>query len=265
MLYSFSSANISKCHFSFKHAPGDGGAIYVIMKSELKVFDSEFVENRATNGGSLGAHVSDCLIESSNFTSNYASHYGGCVSLVAANVTIKRSKLSGCEGKVGGSVSIRQHSTLQLEGVTISNSYSTGGDYYRLNFNIVGIYSGALFVGDISDLFIKDSIMTGCRSDFFGGIHCEGSRMYLESLLISSCFSSGPYDCMLSNGCTYTMDNVTFVDVHRAIHSRQSTINIYNSFVQNDVYAFFGAFFITYYILELEDQWYKHSTLPFCC
>ena len=251
-MINFSSANITKCHFYSNHAPGDGGAIYVTMKSKLRVFDSEFEQNRATNGGSLGVHVSDCVIESSDFTSDNASHYGGCVSMIAANVTITRSNLSGCESKVGGSVSI-QHSTLKLEEVTISNSSTTGSIHFD---SLYYDHGGALYVGDNSDLFLKDSILTGCHSDMSaGGIYCSGSRVYMESLLVSSCSSrsSLTVGCVFSYRCTSTMDNVTFVDTHDAIYAAGSTINIYNSFVQNDVHYFFegSSSHITFWNLKI--------------
>ena len=223
MLNLFSSANITKCHFSSNHAPGDGGAIYVTMKSELRVSHSEFVQNTATNGGSLGVYLGHCVIVSSNFTYNNASNYGGCVSLIAANVTIKRSKLSGCKGKIGGSVSIRQQSSLQLEEVTISNSYAPA--------------DGALRVDDNSDLFLKDSMMTGCHSDVSsGGILCsDKSRVYLESVLIRFCSSSVDNGCVYGFRCNVTMDNITFTDTDSAITVFTSTTSIFNSLVLNDI------------------------------
>ena len=198
----------------------------------------------------MGVHVSDCVIESSDFTSDNASHYGGCVSMIAANVTITRSNLSGCESKDGGSVSIRQHSTLKLEEVTISHS-STTGSIDSMYF----VRGYALYVGDNSDLFLKDSIMIGCHSDMSArGIYCSGSRVYLESLLVSPCSSAeifiGGYVC--SDHCTSTMDNVTFVDTNHAITAIESTINIYNSFVQNDVHYFFSSH-ITFWNLKISD------------
>ena len=126
VLQTFSHANITRCHFRLNHASGEGGAIYVVIKSKLKVFHSEFMMNRAKNGGSVAVFMGDSLIESCSFSSENASKDGGCIHLNAANVTVKQSNLSGCKsGSQGGSVYVFQHSTLLLETVMINNSYST--------------------------------------------------------------------------------------------------------------------------------------------
>ena len=97
MLHILSSANITRCHFSSNWASGDGGAIYVATKSELRAFDSQFKLNVATHGGSIAVRISDSLIESCGFSSNTASLSGGCMSFEAANVTVQRSNLSDAE------------------------------------------------------------------------------------------------------------------------------------------------------------------------
>ena len=136
MLQTLSHTNITRCHFRANHATGEGGAIYIATQNKLRVLDSEFRMNRANSGGSIAVYMGDSLIESCSFISESASEVGGCIQLKAANVTIKRSSLSGCKsGNHGGSVYMSQHSTLQLETVMIINSHSAqAGGRHLLSF-----------------------------------------------------------------------------------------------------------------------------------
>ena len=226
MLQTFSHANISRCHFRLNHASGEGGAIYVATKSELKVFGSEFMMNRAKNGGSVAVYLGDSLIESCSFITENASENGGCVHVKAANVTVKRSNLSRCKsGNFGGSVYVLQHSTLRLETVMINNSTQT---------------TGAIYVQSESELFMTDSVLTG--SELSGGILCLAtSRMYLDSVLISYCPSNSVYGCVFIYSCTFTMNNITITNTDHAITGYESTMNIYNTLALNDTVEFLYA------------------------
>ena len=230
MLQTFSHANITRCRFRLNYASGEGGAIYVATKSELKVFDSEFTMNRAKNGGSIAVFMGNSLIESCSFITENASKDGGCIHLKSANVTVKQSNLSGCKsGKWGGSVYVFQHSTLGLETVMINNSYSTQT-------------TGAIYVTSESELFMTDSVLTGSGSELSGRIWCRvASKMYLDSVSISYCPSTSLYGCVFTYSCTFTMNNITITNTDHAITGQKSTMNIYNTIALNDTAAFLYA------------------------
>ena len=231
MLQTFSHANITRCHFRLNHAWGEGGAIYVVTKNKLIAFDSEFMMNRAKNGGSIAVYLGDSLIESCNFITENASEDGGCIHSNAANVTVKRSNFSGCKsGRWGGSVYAFQHSTLLLETVMINNSYST-------------LKGGAIYVTSESELFMTDSVLTGSDSELSGRIWCRvTSRMYLDSVLIRYCTSNGRYGCVFTSSCTFTMNNITITNTDHAITGYYSTMNIYNTLALNDMVEFLYAY-----------------------
>ena len=228
MLQTFSHVNITRCHFRLNHACGEGGAIYVATKSKLKVFNSEFMINRAKNGGSVAVFMGDSLIESCSFINENASKDGGCIHLNAANVTVKQSNLSRCKsGKWGGSVYVFQHSTLRLKTVMINNSTQT---------------TGAIYVTSESELFMTDSVLAGSGSELSGRIWCRvASRMYLDSVSISYCSSTSLYGCVFTYSCTFTMNNITITNTDHAITGRKSTMNIYNTLALNDTAAFLYA------------------------
>ena len=230
MLQTFSHANITRCHFRLNHASGEGGAIYVATKSQLRIFDCTFTMNRAKSGGSIAVYMGDSLIESCSFITENASRDGGCIHLNAANVTVKRSNLSGCKsGWWGGSVYMFHHSTLRLETVVINNSYSTQA-------------TGAIYITSESELFMTDSALTGSGSELSGRIWCRvASRMYLDSVSISYCPSTSLYGCVFTSSCTFTMNNITIRNTDHAITGQKSTMNIYNTFALNDTAAFLYA------------------------
>ena len=112
-------ASIIECHFRENTASGSGGAIYVSMKSELKVYDSQFTLNTAKEGGSIAVFAADSLIENCNFTSDTASIDGGCISLNAADMTVKHSYLSGCGSPEDAEVSFDMEAQLPLLSSTL--------------------------------------------------------------------------------------------------------------------------------------------------
>ena len=102
--------------------------------------------------------MSDSLIESCSFTSSNTSQDGGCLHLKTANVSMKKSYLSGCQSDYrGGSMHLIQQSTLRLENVKISDSYSE-------------MFSGAIYVLSKSELFMTDSLLTSSIAEKSGGI-----------------------------------------------------------------------------------------------
>ena len=201
------------------------------MRSKLKVINSQFTQNAAKEGGSIAVFGGDSLIESCNLTSEAASLEGARIFLYAADVTVKHSHFSGYRSQgarwTGSSIAITE-STLRLEAVTINDSY---GAEYR----------SALRVKDNSYLLVKDSVLTGYRIPVAEAIDCsESSRVYLDSVLISY-YSVGYFGCVLSNRCNLTIENVTFTHTDYAIFAGESTVNIYNTVIRNDMKRFLGA------------------------
>ena len=197
------------------------------MKSELKVYNTQFAQNAAKEGGSIAVFVSDSFIESCNSTSDTASLDGGCISLNAAHMTVKHSHFSGCRSQDGRSIIITE-SNLRLEAVTINDSHGTQ-------------YASALHVSTNSDVYVKDSILTGCRIPRTTAIECyESSRVYLDSVLMSN-YSAGYFGCVESNRCNLTIDNITFTDTDYAISTYKSTVNIFNTVTLNDMKRFLYA------------------------
>ena len=198
------------------------------MKSKLKVYNSQFTHNTAKKGGSIAVFVSDSFIESCNLTSDTASLDGGCISLNAANMTVKHSHFSACRSEDARSISITQ-SILRLEAVTISDSHGTE-------------FRSALHVSVKSDLLVKDSVLTGYRSPDAGPITCsDSSRVYLDTVLISNYSSDSWSGCVDSSRCNLTIDNITFTHTDRAIKAYKSTVNIYNTVTLNDMELFLDA------------------------
>ena len=98
-------------------------------------------------------------------------------------------------------------------------------------------YDFTLYVSDNSDLWMKDSVLTGCHFPGANAIKCsESSSVYW---LISNYTAWA--GCVSSSRCTLTMDNITFTDTDYAIYAEESTVNIYNTVTLNDMELFLRA------------------------
>ena len=211
-------ASIVECHFRENSASGSGGAIYVSVKSELKAYHSHFTQNRAKEGGSVAVFTANSVIESCKLTSDTASLEGGCISLNAANMTVKHSQFPGCRS---------------LNPIIITASSIE---------NIVSLeFGSALHIHANSDLLVKDSVLTAGLVSRIKAVTCSDSSMHLDSVFISN-YSLGRWSgCVYSRGCNLTMDNITFTDTDSAIDAYESTINIYNTVTMNNMNRFLWA------------------------
>ena len=250
-------ANITRCHFKGNKALGNGGAIYVTMKSEIKLFDSQFTMNTASSGGSVAVFIGDSFLQGCSFTSGNATEAGGCILLKAANGTVKQSYFSGCQSKSGGTIAVTEQAMLLLDAVAINESHSLGK-------------GGALYVSYNSDLLMKNSVVVDSKSKDGGGIYCsDRSRMYLDAVLIRSCFSYFMSGCVHSSRCNVTMNNIIIPDVlwYYAIFALVSTINIYNTLTGNDAERFLWAHssHVSFWNFNMSGShiYLKHSVVEF--
>ena len=185
--------------------------------------------------------MAESLFEFCNFTTDSASETGGCILFNSTNGTVKKSHFSGCKGKSGGTLAVNERATLQLEAVTIDESSSTDHD-------------GALYMSKKSDLLVRNSVITHLKS---GGIYCsERSRIYLDSVMISYCYSSfsSLSGCVAFHSCNVIMDNITITGLlsEIVIAADDSTFNIYNTLAHDEgVLFFFTGLLFTHKLLEL--------------
>ena len=175
-----------------------GGAIYISRKSEVTIFDSDFISNSALNeGGAIYETGESYLtINGSNFEKNTAtmtSSNGGAISLHSSRLNVTDSNFNeNTIAKNGGAIYISYTSSSTLESlVTLKNVTFTKNNATN--------YGGAVYITgrstDNQNVKMFDCIFTSNTSEGNGGaLYLTNDSIYLKNVdFIENCSNSTNY------------------------------------------------------------------------
>lgn len=197
----FATTEISGTTFAKNTAANNGGAIYnhtfinadatgtdTGLGGVMKITDSVFSENSATNGGAI-YNTGQLTISDSEFYKNVASGdraEGGAI-YNTGGLTLSNVKFAGnsVNGYSGGAISTNVKNG---EKTTISNSEFVG------NTASGGADSGAISIAN-GDVDIKSSKFIGNKADFGGALYAyTGNKHYVAVHIEDSLFSGNIAD-----------------------------------------------------------------------
>ena len=260
-------ADFTNCSF-ISNAAANGGAIYAV--SDVSIFNCSFVNNTATEGGAIELeYTTSVKISNSSFESNNASNHGGAIygNCYVANCTFLSNHASQGGAIYGSGV---------VNCTFINNSAATGGAIFSLSDssvencsfvnNSVTEAGGAVYGENLSVLnctFENNSASTGG-----GAIHTAGSSNFKGCNFINN--SAGNYgsgairsfnavtvsDCLFANNSALnyggaidfnygTISNSTFENNSAGQHGgaifAKSNVNAVNCIFVNNSAKFGGA------------------------
>ena len=134
--------------------PGYGGAIFVVMQSELLVTNCSFEDNSAQSWGGaiLTAYNTTVHVQKTTFFGNKAQYAGAIDAGLNATLHIEETTFEGnkvpCDG---GAINIEQHAYLRMKDCLLDN-------------NISQRYGGAITVTQTSSLDIQETNFTRNRA-----------------------------------------------------------------------------------------------------
>ena len=173
-------------------AEGFGGVVTLSQNSRLKIFSSQFINNKAKYGGALVAYNSTMSIEGNNtlFRMNKVTQFGGVVYMFQGVLNILNGRSIFRENQaVGGGAIYSEESTLNIydEVTLVYNAANTSGGGLYLYHSMFNCWEGSTFN------------VTGNRANHRGGgIYASNSfitiyhdrQSYVGSLLCSRMFLS---------------------------------------------------------------------------
>ena len=177
------TARIFNCTFAITSnnaTHGSTGAIYSI-RSNLRIKESHFASNNATQyGAGLYSTSSDVIIEASHFTSNNAN-YGGAIYSSSSNVSIKTTDFISNSAIISGGVLYSHHSNITIEASKLEkNSAANGGILYsEISFVSLrgsvfkdnsAIIKGGVLRSRSSNISIKASEFSNNTVNWDGGV-----------------------------------------------------------------------------------------------
>ncbi|MBX2824877.1 MAG: DUF4347 domain-containing protein, partial [Gammaproteobacteria bacterium] len=147
--------NVTDSLLEDNRAVGDGGAIY--SEGEVTIVGSEFIDNRADNGGAVytKSGTFTLVVAESRFFNNYAVSDGGALyvdSLVSVSDSLFESNRADNDS---GAIQVKGNGTI------------TGSTFYQ---NTSGKHGGAMEVsGGSTELDVESSTFVGNSADSKGG------------------------------------------------------------------------------------------------
>jgi predicted outer membrane repeat protein len=130
VIFDSSIVNATKTIFMYNVARDNGGAVQALFNSLASFHHCNFTANSAALGGALYALTSKAYIQNSYLTRNSASEQGGAFCFDSrASLVISDTIIHGCNGAIGGVISIQGGGLLSMARVTASQNiaYAAGG------------------------------------------------------------------------------------------------------------------------------------------
>ena len=120
--------------FINNHAKQSGGALWITYSDlHVLVFNSSFDQNHAGIGGVLESTGASILIDSSNFSQNYADDTGGVVAMYIVTFSITRCTFSSNAAKSGGVFFVKgveEHSLISNTLFVQNKAKESGAAFY---------------------------------------------------------------------------------------------------------------------------------------
>ena len=151
-----------------------GGVIY-IANCTLKIVDTSFESNNATDGGVICAMFSNVHIHNSSCINNFANGHGGCLNAASSNMSITNSDMSFNYAFSGGAVMIHPNSDFNVIETKFHNNktVTAGGAIYRRQ-------SGHLALDQCS-------FRNNCVNDSYGTLGSDIGVIEVDDVRLSQC------------------------------------------------------------------------------
>ena len=173
VIYGSQNSDILLTKSTLLYNQGKFGGVIYIANCTLKIVDTTFESNNATDGGVICAMFSNVHIHNSLCINNIAKGYGGCLQAASSNLSVTNSDISFNQAFSGGGVMLHPNSDFSAVEAKFYNNkaVSNGGAIYwrqsghlaldqcsfRNNYvnDSYGIYGSDIAVIEVDDLRIS--------------------------------------------------------------------------------------------------------------
>jgi predicted outer membrane repeat protein len=193
---------INGCIFSNHTSTENGGAVYVIRSSGLKIIGTHFIDNKCEkDGGAIYVDSSQVTVFNATCNNNRAGLNGGCLSALStttgSKLNLERLKTESNQAGNSGGAFYFKGAIITVEGSSgyfdVARGRDSGG-YARLESCSLTISSGTVvgsigggFVATGSTLKLSDVVFNGTKNTKYGG----AVMVTLSSVDISKCHFFG--------------------------------------------------------------------------
>ena len=229
MLAIYSNAAVHNSYFDGNEAADNGGALFIKIRSKMKLTDSIFKLNEAQNsGGSIAIQHSHGIFQSCEFTKESAVFgSGGAISAEnVANVTVLDSSFDNCTAFYGGSMSVTSESVLVIENLYVTNSFAfnNGGSIYIFQHSFLNGYNltvadgksitgSGIYVYDSSGLSLKIfNFNRNTVNESGGAIYCRKGQIQLEEGIFQENCAKLKGGGVFGHSCDVVFDHNNFVN-----------------------------------------------------
>ena len=227
--------------FTNNSANGDGskGGVVMLLRSMVRINDSEFSNNSATSGGVLYAEmISSVSVQGSRFIGNKVDRDGTVAALFERSemIVVEGEFIGNEAGTEGGAIKARNWSS-----ITITNSI--------FSRNSAIVFGGALHIKDSSDAVVIDSQFDS-NTALDGGVvnvyYFSTIKVYRSNFSNNKAnITGGVISCKLDSNASIMESrfhtNIA-VDIGAAVYTEDRTnVSLYGTIFTNNSATFGGA------------------------
>ena len=146
------------CRFENNFAKYWGGAAYLYSNSTSEIYETDFTDNKASQGGVIYNQLNVTLcIQDGTFTSNEAEKYGGAI--LGTHSTIIEITFTNFSGNNiplndGGAIDVRTFSTLHISKCRFEDNFAKYcGGAIHLYKNTTLVMKETVFIGNKSSIW----------------------------------------------------------------------------------------------------------------
>ena len=133
------NGTVNNCTFENNRASNEGGAVNFDI-NDAKLYDSNFTNNSAKNGGSVyfNGGFTDRDLNNCTFVNGSSDEYGGDIYVVGNSIKITNFTSYNATSNEGGSIALMDANNVKLTNITVDSANATAN-------------GGAIFVNSASD------------------------------------------------------------------------------------------------------------------
>ena len=175
VIYGSQNSDILLTKSTLLYNQGKFGGVIYIANCTLKIVDTTFESNNATDGGVICAMFSNVHIHNSSCINNFANGHGGCLNAASSNMSITNSDMSFNYAFSGGAVMIHPNSDFNVIETKFHNNktVTAGGAIYRRQ-------SGHLALDQCS-------FRNNCVNDSYGTLGSNIGVIEVDDVRLSHC------------------------------------------------------------------------------
>ena len=213
------------------------GGFLLLMSSTASIYNSNFSQGYAANGGAIYANHATLSIQSSVFINNNAGYAGGSINGLNAYISMTGTQFISGSSLFGDAISMYLYGLemsyclfLRFENTSSLSSsmiYITFNYYFTMDNSISTSTAGnglGFYLANIFEIYISDSVFQNIASSSYGALTCTSNNFINGGILILN-NTSFIENYSLGSGAGLYVENMYVTMINCTIQGNLAEVN----------------------------------------